>query len=87
MQRICFMLQVKPQRLEEYKQRHRTVWPAMQAALHETGWGNCSLFLRDDGLLVFVRPARWRAAGSCDATSGRSISPLIQICSPDSRNS
>ena len=52
MQRICFVLQVKPERLEEYKKRHRSVWPEMQAALRETGWGNYSLFLRDDGLLV-----------------------------------
>src|SRR5579864_7861518 len=52
MQRICFVLQVKPVRLEEYKERHRQVWPEMQAALRETGWGNYSLFLRDDGLLV-----------------------------------
>lgn len=52
MQRICFVLQVKPERLEEYKERHRQVWPEMQAALRETGWRNYSLFLRDDGLLV-----------------------------------
>ena len=52
MQRICFVLQVKPGRLTEYKQRHRDVWPEMQAALRETGWGNYSLFLREDGLLV-----------------------------------
>ncbi len=52
MQRICFVLQVKPERLDEYKERHRTVWPEMLAALRETGWGNYSLFLRDDGLLV-----------------------------------
>src|ERR1700745_663240 len=52
MQRICFVLQVKPERLEEYKARHRQVWPEMQAALRETGWNNYSLFLRDDGLLV-----------------------------------
>jgi L-rhamnose mutarotase len=52
MQRVCFVLQVKPERLQEYKERHRTVWPEMQAALRETGWGNYSLFLRDDGLLV-----------------------------------
>src|SRR5690348_3729132 len=52
MQRICFVLQVKPERLEEYKKRHRQVWPEMQTALRETGWGNYSLFLRDDGLLV-----------------------------------
>ncbi len=52
MTRICFVLQVKPERLEEYKLRHRSVWPEMQDALRETGWGNYSLFLRPDGLLV-----------------------------------
>jgi L-rhamnose mutarotase len=52
MQRICFVLQVKLERLDEYKERHRTVWPEMLAALRETGWGNYSLFLREDGLLV-----------------------------------
>ncbi|MBV9339694.1 MAG: L-rhamnose mutarotase [Acidobacteria bacterium] len=52
MKRICFVLQVKPERLEEYKHRHRAVWPQMLEALRETGWTNYSLFLRDDGLLV-----------------------------------
>ena len=52
MKRICFVLQVKPDRLEEYRERHRAVWPEMQAALRETGWNNYSLFLRQDGLLV-----------------------------------
>jgi L-rhamnose mutarotase len=52
MQRVCFVLQVKPERLAEYKRRHRSVWPEMQAALRETGWHNYSLFLRPDGLLV-----------------------------------
>ncbi|MBZ5665471.1 MAG: L-rhamnose mutarotase [Acidobacteriia bacterium] len=52
MQRVCFVLQVKPERLAEYKERHREVWPEMKAALGETGWRNYSLFLRDDGLLV-----------------------------------
>lgn len=52
MQRVCFVLQVKPERLREYKERHRNVWPEMLAALRETGWNNYSLFLRSDGLLV-----------------------------------
>jgi L-rhamnose mutarotase len=51
MQRAAFTLQVRPDRLEEYKSHHRAVWPEMLAALRETGWGNYSLFLRDDGLL------------------------------------
>jgi len=52
MQRVCFVLQVKPERIEEYKERHRKVWPDVQAALRDTGWQNYSLFLRDSGLLV-----------------------------------
>ncbi len=52
MERVCFILQVKPDRLAEYRERHRSVWPDMLAALAETGWHNYSLFLRDDGLLV-----------------------------------
>lgn len=52
MQRVCFVLQVKPDRIEEYRQRHMAVWPEMLSALRETGWNNYSLFLRPDGLLV-----------------------------------
>ena len=52
MQRVCFVLQVKPERIEDYKERHHKVWPDVQAALRETGWQNYSFFLRDDGLLV-----------------------------------
>ena len=52
MPRYCFQLQVRPERLDEYKERHRAVWPEMLAALRDTGWRNYSLFLRSDGLLV-----------------------------------
>jgi L-rhamnose mutarotase len=52
MQRVCFLLKVKADRLEEYKRRHRAVWPEMLDALRATGWTNYSLFLREDGLLV-----------------------------------
>ncbi|MER7369467.1 L-rhamnose mutarotase [Nonomuraea wenchangensis] len=52
MQRVCFLLRVRPERLAEYRERHREVWPEMREALSRTGWHNYSLFLRDDGLLV-----------------------------------
>lgn len=52
MQRVCFLLKVRPDRLDEYAQRHADVWPEMLEALSRTGWTNYSLFLRDDGLLV-----------------------------------
>jgi L-rhamnose mutarotase len=52
MRRVCFTLQVVPERLAEYRRRHAEVWPEMLAALHASGWHDYSLFLRDDGLLV-----------------------------------
>jgi L-rhamnose mutarotase len=52
MPRVCFTLQVRTERMEEYAARHAAVWPEMLAALRDTGWHNYSLFLRDDGLLV-----------------------------------
>jgi L-rhamnose mutarotase len=52
MERVCFLLRVRPDRLDEYRGRHEAVWPEMLDALRETGWGTYSLFLRDDGLLV-----------------------------------
>ena len=52
MERICFVLRVRKDRLDEYRARHAAVWPEMLAALRETGWHNYSIFLRDDGLLV-----------------------------------
>ncbi|MGC0327951.1 L-rhamnose mutarotase [Streptomyces sp. SAI-170] len=52
MQRVCFLLKVRQDRLDEYRERHAEVWPEMLQALTATGWRNYSLFLRDDGLLV-----------------------------------
>ena len=52
MQRVCFLLRVKADRLGEYKSAHKAVWPEMLAALSRHGWTNYSLFLKSDGLLV-----------------------------------
>jgi L-rhamnose mutarotase len=52
MERVCWTMRVRPEKLEEYKARHREVWPDMLAALTATGWTNYSLFLDDDGLLI-----------------------------------
>ncbi len=63
MERICFLLRVRPDRLTEYRRRHREVWPEMRQALRESGWGNYSLFLAEDGLLVgYVETEDWDAA-------------------------
>ena len=52
MERVCWTMRVRPERLEEYKAAHRAVWPEMLEALSATGWTNYSLFLTEDGLLI-----------------------------------
>jgi L-rhamnose mutarotase len=51
MERVAFLLQVRPDRMDEYRARHREVWPEMLDALREAGWRNYSLFAREDGTL------------------------------------
>ncbi len=64
MQRVSFLLKVKPDKIEEYKKFHQAVWPEMLAALKRTGWRNYSLFMREDGLLFgyFETPESFAAA-------------------------
>lgn len=52
MNRYCFLARVKPELLDEYRARHRQVWPEMLAALAASGWRNYSLFAGGDGLLI-----------------------------------
>jgi L-rhamnose mutarotase len=52
MERVCFLAQIRPDRLDEYRARHQQVWPEMTDALRSAGWTNYSLFLAEDGLLV-----------------------------------
>lgn len=51
--RVCFLMHLKPERVEEYLTAHETVWPEMLEALSACGWHNYSLFLnKEDGLVV-----------------------------------
>jgi len=52
LQRVCFILRVREDRLAEYRARHAEVWPEMLVDLRRAGWRNYSLFLREDGTLV-----------------------------------
>ena len=51
--RVCFVLHLKPERVDEYVGAHQHVWPEMLDALREAGWHDYSLFVRpEDGLVV-----------------------------------
>ncbi len=64
MKRVGFILKVKEELIDEYKRRHEQVWPEMLDALRRAGWGNYSLFLRDDGMLFgyFETPETFQVA-------------------------
>jgi L-rhamnose mutarotase len=52
-ERVCFLLQLKPDRVQDYLAAHESVWPDMLDALRSAGWRNYSLFIRrEDGLVV-----------------------------------
>jgi L-rhamnose mutarotase len=71
MERVCFLLRVRPDRLDEYKARHREVWPEMLEALTVAGWTNYSLFLQPDGLLVgYVETEDFAAAQAAMEATG-----------------
>jgi L-rhamnose mutarotase len=90
MERVCFLLRVKPERLDEYRARHRAVWEPMLAALRETGWRNYSLFLRADGLLVgylecddFAASQRAMAETDVNARWQAEMAPFFELPAGD----
>jgi L-rhamnose mutarotase len=51
MKRVGFQFKVNTDRLEDYKEAHKNVWPEMLQALRDSGWHHYSLFMRPDGLI------------------------------------
>jgi L-rhamnose mutarotase len=70
-ERVCFLARVRPERMDEYRERHARVWPEMLAALRAAGWGNYSIFLAGDGLLVgYLETDDYAAALAAMAATG-----------------
>lgn len=47
--RVCFHLQIKPERLDAYRAEHQRVWPEVLAELKAAGIRNYSLWYWKDG--------------------------------------
>jgi BNR repeat-containing family member/L-rhamnose mutarotase len=65
MQRVCFLLKVRAERIEEYRERHAAVWPEMLDALRASGWHHyCRNALAEyDG-------STWTALGEWTGSTG-----------------
>ena len=51
MKRVCFLIKIKKDRVNEYLNAHK-VWPEMQEAISDVGIKNYSMFIRKDGMAV-----------------------------------
>ena len=49
MQRVGFLIRVKPEKIEEYRHHHNPIWPELATALKQAGMRNYSLWLLPDG--------------------------------------
>ena len=86
MQPVCFLLRVRPERREEYLERHREVWSEMLDALRQSGWRNYSLFMAEDGLVVgyletqdFAASLRAMAATEVNRRWQESMAPFFDL--------
>ncbi|MBY6414551.1 L-rhamnose mutarotase [Rhodococcus sp. BP-252] len=88
--RVCFLLKLRPDRVQDYLAAHEHVWPDMLDALRDTGWKNYSLFLRpEDGLVVgYVEskdPAAMTAAMSATDVDARWQRNMAEYFEPAAR--
>lgn len=86
-ERVCFLLALRPERIDDYLAAHETVWPEMLDALRTAGWRNYSLFLRrEDGMVVgyLESPdfARAQAAMAATAVNTRWQSAMAEYFRP-----
>ncbi len=78
MKRVGFILKVKEDKIDAYKEHHEQVWPEMLDALKRTGWHNYSLFMREDGLLFGYFEAAESFETSLDGMSNEAINAKWQ---------
>jgi len=54
LQRIVFTMRIKPGTQEEYRRRHRQVWPELLADLTRAGRHNYPIYLRGTDLFAYL---------------------------------
>ena len=51
-QRICWTLRVKPERMKDYRESHATIPDYYRQALSDADWRNYSIYMMADGLII-----------------------------------
>jgi L-rhamnose mutarotase len=63
-QRTAFVLRVKPDRIDEYVEAHRQVWPEMLDALRGAGIRNYTIFRHGNEMFGYFEADDLQAAGA-----------------------
>ena len=74
MQRVAFLMRIKPGTEAEYRHRHQQVWPEMLSELRAAGCQNYSIFLQGLQLFAYfevVDLTRFRAYLAASSVSDR----------------
>ena len=63
-QRSAFVLRVRPDKIDEYVEAHRKVWPEMLAAIREAGIRNYTIFRHDNEVFGYFESDDLEAAAA-----------------------
>ena len=89
MERVAFVMRVKEGEEEEYRRRHREVWPAVLADLERAGVRSMSIFMTDRQLFLYMEVEEYAEAVRILAESPESVrweesmAPIMQDESGD----
>jgi L-rhamnose mutarotase len=59
MQRVAFQLRIRPEKIEEYDEAHRHVWPELIRDMEQAGAREYSIFRQDTQLILYLRVPDW----------------------------
>ena len=89
MERVAFVMRVQEGEEEEYRRRHREVWPAVLADLERAGVRSMSVFMADRQLILYMEVEKYAEAVRVLAESPESVrweeymAPIMQDESGD----
>ena len=73
MERVAFVMHVREGEEEEYRRRHREVWPAVLADLEQAGVLSMSIFMVDRQLFLYMETENYAEAVRILAESPESV--------------
>lgn len=85
MERVAFVMRLKPGALDEYRRRHAAVWPEMLAELRAAGARNYSIFVRDEDLFGYLEVEdfeRFRAHMNASSVNARWQAEMAALIDP-----